>query len=279
MAKRFSSDYVNVRAFGRAGDKGCDGYLTSTGQLYQCYGALNADGTKPTIKYIIDKMGTDFAKAKSNFAGIMKEWHFVHNLVDGLPSEVITKLEELKKANPDIKFGIIGKEGFEERIFELPPVKIGDLLGPAATADDMQNLQPEELRDLITHIVSATSVAPAPAPPIKPVPENKLELNKLSLHWKFLVTSGWQNAHVVDGYFAQHPNPTIGESIAIIFRARYADLKAQNLAPDHIMTALWEFIVGLYAVPPARAVAGQALIAYLFESCDIFEDSLPAGAK
>ena len=57
MAKVHSSDYVRVRPFGSAGDKGCDGYLQSSGQVFACYGALN--GSAGRVSYLIGKMGDD----------------------------------------------------------------------------------------------------------------------------------------------------------------------------------------------------------------------------
>ncbi len=83
MQARHGDDYVRVRPYGQRGDKGCDGYLVSSGQVFQCYGAVNGDGSK--VDYLIDKMETDFAKAKAHLADIMKEWHMAHNLMDGLP--------------------------------------------------------------------------------------------------------------------------------------------------------------------------------------------------
>jgi hypothetical protein len=52
---------------------------------------------------------------------------------------------------------------------------------------------------------------------------------------------------------------------------RYQYLKAQNLEPRAIMSTLYEGITGIGAVTPERQVAAQALLAHLFESCDIFE--------
>jgi hypothetical protein len=51
---------------------------------------------------------------------------------------------------------------------------------------------------------------------------------------------------------------------------KYQYLKAQNLSPSAIMASLYESITGIGAVTPARRVAAQALIAFLFESCDIY---------
>ena len=59
-------DFLRVRPFGRKGDKGHDGHLQSTGQLFQCYGVLNGDSGK--VDYLICKM-KDFAKAKVSLPG------------------------------------------------------------------------------------------------------------------------------------------------------------------------------------------------------------------
>lgn len=40
MGLLHGDDFVRVRPYGVLGDKGCDGYLQSNGQLFQCYGAL-----------------------------------------------------------------------------------------------------------------------------------------------------------------------------------------------------------------------------------------------
>lgn len=91
MGKVHGTDFVRLRPFGRLGDKGCDGYLQSSGQVYQCYGALN--GSFGRVNYLIDKMEVDFTKAAGAIASIMREWHMVHNLVDGLPIEAIESMD------------------------------------------------------------------------------------------------------------------------------------------------------------------------------------------
>jgi hypothetical protein len=270
MAKVHGSDFVRLRPFGALGDKGCDGYLQSLGQVYQCYGALNSDSGK--VAYLIGKMGDDFAKALAGVPEIMKEWHMVHNLVDGLPIEAVQKLESLKTANGGHGFGFIGLEGFEERIFALDLSKIEDLLGVAATSKDSQNMQPAELRDLVASVAQAADEAPFDVTTIRPVPPDKLDFNKLPSHWRSLIASGWQNAHLVAKYLAGHHDPLIGERIAQSLRVRYQYLKTQNLSSSAIIASLYEFVVGTGPVAPERQVAAQALIAFLFESCDIFED-------
>jgi hypothetical protein len=270
MGKVHGDDFVRVRPFGSLGDKGCDGYLQSSGQVFQCYGALNGDGGK--VAYLIGKMEEDFAKASKALPSILKEWHMVHNLVDGLPIEAVEKLEALRKANPAITFGFIGMDGFETRVFSLPEARIEDLVGPVATSTDAQDLQPAELRDLVAGVVAAADEVVFDVTAIRPVPADKLDLNKLPSHWRSMIAGGWQNAHLVADYIAKHPDPMIGETIAQVFRVRYQYLKAQRLSAAAIMSALYEFVTGRMGGTPARQVAAQALLAHLFESCDIFED-------
>lgn len=79
------------------------------------------------------------------------------------------------------------------------------------------------------------------------------------------------NAPFVETYFERHPDPLTGDKVATLFRAKYENYKAQNLTPGEIMSALYELVTGVGSVLPQQQVAAQALLAYLFENCDIFE--------
>lgn len=270
MGKAHGDDFVRVRPYGARGDKGSDGYLQSSGQVFQCYGALNGD--KGKVDYLIKKMVKDFNHAKEHLAHIMKGWHMVHNLVDGLPIEAVEMLHKLAVENEKISFGFIGRESFEEKISKLKQNQIEQLLGPVATNKDAQDLQVEELSDLIKGVIAGQSVGVINPKGVEPVSVDKLDKNKLPQHWRALISGGWQNAHIVSDYMNRHNDPMIGETIAEMFNARYKYLKAQNLSPEFIMDGIYVFVTGIGSVSPKRQVAAQALLAYLFESCDIFEN-------
>jgi len=270
MEKRHGEGFVRVRPFGRKGDKGCDGYLQSNGKVFQCYGALNGDGSK--VDYLINKMEEDFEKAKTHLSSVMKEWHLVHNLVDGLPIDAVLKMEEIQKENPDVHIGFVGVEAIEGIIGELSPSVITELLGPVATNKDAQELQVTALQELVNGIIVGIDDHRGLEDAIGPVPVDKLDGNNLPSHWRALIAGGWQNARIVTEYFDRHPRPLIGEEIAALFNERYKYLKAQGLEPASIMDQLYEFVTGTGLVSPARQVAAQALLAYFFESCDIFEN-------
>ena len=91
---------------------------------------------------IVDKMETDYGKACAHLKATMKEKHFVHNLLDGTATEAtVVKLGEMRTAYPNHKFGVVGRAGFEQRIFGLPESDIIALIGMAVSAEDTRNLR------------------------------------------------------------------------------------------------------------------------------------------
>lgn len=269
MGQLHGDDFVRVRPFGALGDKGCDGYLKSSGQLFQCYGALNGESSQ--VAKMTQKMSVDFGKALTKLTAIMREWHMVHNLIEGIPIEAILALKALEDANPKIKFGFIGLEGLVERVFKLTHQQISGLLGPAATQTDLKNLDVATLRKLVNDLAEAADATPLSTVDLRPVPADKLAYNQLPNHWKMLISGGWSNASIVASYFERHPDPLAGDKVAALFKDKYRYFKAQQLAPGDIMAALLELVTGIGSVLPQQQVAAQALLAFLFENCDIFE--------
>ena len=268
MGHIHGSDFVRVRAYGSLGDKGCDGYLQATGQLFQCYGALNGETNK--VSTLTKKINNDFSKAKTKLGSIMKEWHMVLNLVDGVPVEAVEAVEALKAANPDIKIGLIGKEGFEERVFGLSGERIASLLGPTATPVESKNLDVAVLRKLVDDL-AVSAPPPLNSVDLNLVPTSKLTHNGLPTHWQMFIRSGWVNTPIVASYFVRHPDPLTGDHVGTLLTQKYNSLKAQNLTPGTIMTSLFELVTGKGPVSPQNQVAAQALLTHFFESCDIFE--------
>ncbi|MGO9485681.1 MAG: ABC-three component system protein [Rhodomicrobium sp.] len=270
MERVYGSDFIRVRSFGKLGDKGCDGYVSSAGQMYQCYGKIGDAALN--VALLIAKMNGDFSKAHKNFGSIMRGWHFVHNLLDGVPSEVVTTIEELKSKNAKYEFGHAGYEWFWSKICSLSEAYITEFLGPAATAEDTHGLNMAEVKKLLASLTKDIHEAPIDEGNPGRVPTDKLEFNNLADHWRYFIRSGTPNAPHVAKYFDRHNDPELGKLVAKIFRDRYEALKLQGLAPDAIMFELYVQTAGNGTVMPERQVAVQAILAYLFDSCDVFEE-------
>lgn len=269
MTLAHGDDFVRVRPFGRLGDKSCDGYLRTTGQLFQCFGALN--GQTRQVSKLVMKIKENFLTATSALPSLMKEWHFVNNLIDGMPVEAVTTLKTLACEHPMLKVAFFGLESFAEVIFKLKKDQIAALLGPAASQADSDNLDVAVLRALIRDLGSAADAVDFHPVDLRPAPLDKLNYNHLPNHWKMLISGGWMNTPLVAEHFAQPRDPMLEERIATLFGTRYDYLKAQLLSPGDIMAALFDLVTGIGHVKPQQQVAAQALLAYLFENCHIFE--------
>lgn len=272
MKRCHGDDFVIVRPFGSLGDRGCDGYLATTGRVFACYGKLN--DAVPTVAALTGKMDDDYDKACTNLGSIMKEWTFVHNMMDGTPTDAtVIKIGQLKKDHPEHTFTVLGPQGIEDRVLSLREAEIISLIGPAVSAEDTRNMKVEEVAELVDAVmaaVDASSITDDLAP--KPVPFEKLEFNKLPPHWCYTIKSAMVNATFVGSYFDTHFDVTRGDRVAGLFKARYEALKAQGLSPGAIIGNLYDDIVGKGTVTNDRVIAAQAIIAFLFEACDIFED-------
>lgn len=264
------TDFIRVRPFGSLGDKGCDGYRSTGGQVFQCYGKL--EDAAPNAAGIAKKIGDDYALAGGHLGSIMKEWHFAHNLVSGLPVEAVLKIEDLKTAGTHV-VGAVGPTSLASIVMELPDVELFNLLGPAATAEDSRNLKLDEVRALTDSLMTSIASAAPTSGEVKPVPMDKLSFNKLPGHWVQLLSAASSNGPYVRQYFEQHPNVEMGMLVAREFAERYKALKQEALTPGEILDALYEHVTGMGAVTAVRQVAAQAILAYLFDACEIFEDN------
>lgn len=272
MTRAHGDDFVPTRPRGKRGDKGCDGFLASTGEVFACYGKV--DDAAPVVSDVLCKMDDDYDKACKHLSVAMKGWRFVHNMLDGTPTDVtVVKIAQMKAAFPNHTFGVMGRAGFEERVLALTEGEIVGLIGPAASAEDTRNMRIELVAELIDATMAAVDKGPVfGGPDPSPVPAEKLDYNKLPNHWRHTIESQMANAKLVGEYLRLHPDPLRGPKVGKLFKTRYASLKAQALKPGSIMAKLHQAVIGVGAYDNERVVAANALLAYLFDSCDIFED-------
>lgn len=276
MEVAYCDDYVRVKPYGQIGDKGCDGYLKSSGSVYACYGAQN--GATGSVSKFLSKMTEDFGKAKSNLGEIMKSWRMVHNIVEGLPVDAVQRIAIIEKENPSLEISVVGQPSIAKIMETFPEHQLEKFLGRKARNEDFRSIQMSEVKDLVDAIVLGTPTTPM-TEHITPVSPEKITINKIPDHWSVLLQAGRANEHRIQDYFNQHRVPTRGETLASIFRNRYSELVAEKLPPSTIMYWLYHKIVGPEELEPSRQVAAYTLLAYLFERCDIFENAKESGKQ
>ena len=251
--------------------------MRSTGAVYQCYGKL--DDSPINADYLEKKLESDFSDALEKLPDILKEWHFAHNIVNGFPITANTKMQSLQDQNPTFVMGFVSDVTFERAVFRLSESDLEDLLGPAATAEDTQCLDLKEVKEVVDALIQSFGSRLDVSGEIKPVPSEKLIFNNLPHHWISLITQGMTNAPHIRRYFERHSNTQLADVIAQRFQERYQTLKMErSLTSEDIMDRLYEMITGIGTPPTARQVAAHAILAHLFESCDIFEPIAQGGS-
>jgi hypothetical protein len=266
----FGADFEEVRPYGPYGDLKCDGRRVSTSTVFQCYAP---DAMKEAE--LIAKVNADFHGARSHWNGEMKEWVFVHNDGRGLPPNAVQHLDGLRKVHFPLEIVTWSEPELLDIAMGLDLSALQALFGPAASIAIVDRLV---LSDLMPIIDALQRQEPSPNdPPLTPPSPEKLEKNALSEESGLFLRIGRRKSSLVDTFFRKSSRPDLGELIAEAFRARYADLKAFDLPADTIFKHLQDYAG--FNGEPKRQGAALAVLAYFFDSCDIFEDPVvPAEA-
>lgn len=268
MLKAHPNDFMACRPWGNVGDRKNDGYLPSARILFQSY-APNELSAADAIK----KINEDFEGAKEHWEKYFDEWTFVHNAPDGrLGPHIIEELGKLRQNNPKIR---IGHCGYEEMLAKFRQLSLQDLeswFGPSLTMEANINLGFSDLAVVLTHI----SITPIPtASEVKDVSRGKIEANLLSQAVADFLKIGMQKSPLVGQFFNNWKNPTYGEQIAQAFNSAYVELRdgLPKLHPDEIFGRLEAWAGGTANTTPTHKAAVLAVMAYLFDKCEIFEDA------
>ena len=270
LETRYQSDFVRLKPQGSLGDKGCDGYLQSSGTVFACYGAQNGATAKQSA--LITKLNDDFEKAQEDLPSIMKAWCWAHNLIEGMPADALLAFNKLKADHEEYVFEMFGPPRLRQLFSEMTADQRALYLGPLARREDFFHLQVSEVKELSDALVAAVASKGGVQVGVDPVSPKKLEYNDIPSAWSQLLQMGRLNAKYVEQYFAAHHNPLQGEQVAQLFRQKYAELKAQSLSSEAVIVELYAFIAGWDAISVERQVAAYSILSHLFDSCDIFEN-------
>lgn len=268
MSKVYPSDFMACRPWGKVGDRKNDGYLPSKRTLFQCYAPNELTATE-----VIKKINEDFDGAKLHWEEYFDRWIFVHNAPDGrLGPHIIETLTKIKQENPNIT---IAPCGYEELLTDFRKLSREDLeswFGLSLTTEANLNLGYKDLLVVLMHISVS---APPAVTEVQDVSPGKIEANQLSRAVADFLKIGMQKSSVVSSFFENWRNPTYGEQIASAFRNKYVTLRNATpaLHPDEIFGKLETWAGGNADTTPSHKAAVLAVMAYLFDRCEIFEDA------
>lgn len=264
MEAKYPSDFIRSRPWGKLGDRKNDGYVKSTKSLYQVYAP-----NELTAENAVAKIDEDFTAALPYWKTHLNNWTFVHNSQIGLGPTVTKKLLEIETNNTPLTVSHIGHQELKDILMSLPLEKIQSILGYAPSQADVSNVGFEKIGVVLQTIGRKQ---PSASANIKPVPSTKLSHNQLSASVEILLKAGMRKSDLVADFFAKWPDPSLGDQVASAFSERYAALKSVGLAPDLIFSELQSFAGGRNRGDAEHEASVLAVLAHLFEECDIFED-------
>lgn len=264
MERRFPGDFQRVKPYGKYGDRKCDGYHASLQMVFQLYAPESMN-----LTVTLAKIDEDFDGAMEYWQGQMQAWTFVHNQWRGIPADVLKRLNELREKHK-LTVAQWGEAELRNIIFALCDLDIANLLGEAPATKTVAILGFDDLRPVINGIAQQE---PPSDHKIKPVPEDKLEANALSESVKALLLVGMRKSSLVHRFFSTWHDPELGDRVARSFRARYEQLRDANIVGDDAFLELWRYAGGSGRGSPRNEAAVLAVLAFLFEECEIFEAS------
>lgn len=262
MGLAYKADFMACRPWGNQGDRKNDGFLKSDQRLFQVYAPNEMKAADA-----ITKINEDFEGAKSYWGTHFDKWVFAHNAADGLPPHVQKLVLDFEKVNPGITLETWGLEEFRLIFRRISGDDLIPWLGAAPSDETKIRLGFADLRVVLE---SVGQRSPPANGPVRDVPMGKIEANALSESIATLLKSGMVKAPLVDAFFSQWHDETLGERVAEAFRAKYQQLRSQH-SPNQIFTELQLWVGGFELGPPEHQVAVVTVIAYYFERCDIYE--------
>jgi len=262
---RWGTDFEARRPQGKEGDGKCDGYRVSNKCVFQAYGTRKME-PGPLCK----KIKIDFEGALAEFGPKMAMWILVHNDTEGLPKKAHDLIFDLRALYPSITIEIMGPVHILDLADGISEEK-RSLLCPNLPSDrDLRRVQFKEI-DAIIAAINTTDIDPNTAPPRIPSSE-KLSFNNFSPCVAEALKQGELVARTVGKYFEDTSRADLGNSVCERFKLIYQEKKKDETDPDTIYFSLAESVGGLGS-GKARSSAVIGILAYLFHTCEIFEDT------
>ena len=263
----WKEDFIPTIPMGSRGDLKCDGFRTSTGTVYQCYGPRYG---QTNVDSALAKIDEDFRGAKDHWTGQLREWKFVVNLYrDKLPSELVRKIEQIAE-ELHIPAGPLNRSDILDLIKSLPADERARLYGRAPRATDMIRITYANLGRALAVIRRALATDPNEPVPLSVDLATKVAFNALSDATRHFLSIGQTGVNKVEEYLRDQPDPEEPERMAQGFKARYAECVVSGIEPDQTFREMVVFAGGGTG-EAERDTAALAIVTRFFVTCQIFE--------
>lgn len=258
--------FVPVRTHGNIGDLGSDGLSLNDGKLYACYAPDVANATAT-----INKFRSDLDKAATKRPGQFSTFVFAHNDVRGVHPELSVSLAEARKDYPAIEIEVMGFPRFRDLLKRCDRIDVEDLLGTRLPLQHETTVGLQEMEKLLGFLSSKRLISENFSP-IATVSSRKLAYSALSDETQAEMRDAMKYSQIIDAYYQSRIDVTERDEVATRFHVEYSELQYSVSDPEETLYQLRMFLCGSKLTRPAEYRAASAILAYFFQTCDIFED-------
>ncbi|KAF0205149.1 MAG: hypothetical protein FD173_1273 [Gallionellaceae bacterium] len=278
------SDFRAIKPQGKIGDRKNDGCEPIAGRYYQVYAPEDAT-TKESAS--IQKIETDFAGLKAYWdtlypIGIQEFFFVLNDRYKGAFPTTHKALSDIQKRHDLQKADVFSCKDIENVIFgELSDDQIQAAIGSLPDVSMIVKIDYGILTEVVGHILKNIPNKAVPGKLISPIFETKLTFNDLSAAAPYL-KAGSILSNAVESFFERNSDFAL-QAVRQSLNDMYIDaaqegyianpaigLTAQDQIYIHILSSATPLVGKGQHVAAQQAV--QILLAYFFESCDIFEE-------
>ncbi|WP_176955282.1 ABC-three component system protein [Sinosporangium album] len=264
--------FMPIRASGNIGDLSADGWCSCHRTLYACYAPEIFNASATQRKFRSDLRGA-LDKRREQF----DIFTFVHNDQRGIHPVISNLIAQGAQDHPGIRLQQMGPQKLWYEVMGLGRDRMEVLLGESIPVHEVAyDVGMADVEELLTHLADARSSA-APLEEI-PIPSpHKADFNKLGQDSKRDLQEARPFVHLVERYYHDVIDVTERDEVADGFAAYYRQMRQEyGDNPDEIFWQMQGYVLGQGRPRPSRLRAGNVVVAYFFEQCDIFEVP-PAG--
>jgi len=270
-----NSNFQPVKAWGRIGDMKNDGFDRTSGTYYQVF-APESTEKLPTINSAVKKVRDDFNGLKKHWHSIcpIKEFYYVVNdKYKGLAAPIHQELMKLEKENKGTKCNPFTSKNLEDTFIKLNSDDIIDVIS-FIPDDTIGFLDYSVLNEAVTHIKGCSGFPSIEDNLNVPDFEDKLKFNKLSNKIQHYLTFASYQLGDLEEYFKVN-SEYVRTDLQKCFKEMYEESKIEIPDEEDLCTDKRFMYILKKASPKedkAHRDAVLVLMAYYFESCDIFEE-------
>jgi len=277
MTKRCNG-FRPIKPHGTFGDEGNDGHISNCGRYYQVYAPENP---KENIINAINKAEKDFKRLKEKWSetALIEEYLFVFNdKFQGAYPKIEHTLAKIKRDN-----GLKVCEPFlaKDLVNEFMNLNEDDMIavlgGVIPRTEYLQDIDYAILTEILQYIMDNSESLTINIKLQSPDFDKKIQFNCISKSVDSLLRTGSFQQGTIENYFVKNSNFTradIRDRLAAIYdkvKNEIMKFKINDIERgDHVFFVILDDIVQ----NKKRAVqdAAIALMAFFFETCDIFEE-------